>query len=174
MSEQLPDKTCQIQFVPEMKESDWFGEHFGWIPRRVVRFINRRLRFIQSFFMKTNRPGQSELVSVLPTEALQAGDWVEVKSRQEIQLTLDHWNHLRGCGFLEEMAVYCGTRHKILKRVERFLDERDYKIKKSRGIVILEGVNCQGSADFGRCDRNCSFFWREEWLKKITEDQIGD
>jgi hypothetical protein len=51
--------------------------------------------------------------------------------------------------------------------MERFLDERDYKVKKARGIILLEGVICRGTPVFGRCDRCCYLFWREEWLEKI-------
>jgi hypothetical protein len=68
---------------------------------------------------------------------------------------------------MEEMWEYCGTTHKVLKRVEKFLDERDYLIKKCNGMVILEGVYCQGTVDFGECDRTCFIFWREEWLEKV-------
>ena len=39
--------------------------------------------------------------------------------------------------------------------------------QKSNGIVILENVICQGTIDFGKCDRSCFYFWREEWLEKI-------
>ncbi|MGB9706866.1 MAG: hypothetical protein ACPLXP_02215 [Microgenomates group bacterium] len=99
---------------------------------------------------------------------LKPGDIVFVKSKDEIQKTLNNWNQLKGCAFMEEMWPYCGTKQKVLKRVEKFLDERDYLIKKCNGIVILEGVMCQGTKDFGPCDRSCFFFWREEWLKKIN------
>ena len=68
---------------------------------------------------------------------------------------------------MEEMWPYCGTTQKVFKRVEKFLDERDYLLKKCRGIVILEGIFCEGTKDFGQCDRSCFFFWREEWLEKI-------
>jgi hypothetical protein len=40
-------------------------------------------------------------------------------------------------------------------------------MKQCKGIVILENVFCQGTKDFGACDRTCFFFWREEWLEKI-------
>jgi len=152
-----------------MNENDWFSEHIAWIPHRAARFIRRRVRYLLSFL--TRKPAAELPVELAGPKAapLQPGDWVMVKSRAEIQQTLDRWNHLKGCGFLEEMSVYCSTRQRVLKKVERFLDERDYKVKKTRGIVILEGVNCQGSADFGRCDRNCSFFWRQEWLTRIEE-----
>lgn len=102
---------------------------------------------------------------------LQAGDWVRVRSRADVDATLNHWRQLRGCTFMPEMDVYCGTIQRVLKPLERFVDERDLQVKTSRGIVLLEGVTCQGTADFGRCDRACVLFWREEWLEKIPQPE---
>ena len=84
-----------------------------------------------------------------------------------IQATLDAWGEFKRCLFMEDMWPYCGTTQKVLKRVERFVDERDYKVKKASGVVLLEGVICQGTPLFGRCDRCCFYFWREEWLEKV-------
>jgi hypothetical protein len=99
---------------------------------------------------------------------LQPGDWVRVRSLKEIEASLNHWRQLKGCAFMPEMAPYCGTKQMVLKPMNRFVDERDLRVKKSKGIILLEGVTCQGTADFGRCDRSCFIFWREEWLEKIT------
>jgi hypothetical protein len=101
------------------------------------------------------------------TVHLQAGERVRVRPRSEIETTLNHWRQLRGCTFMPEMDQYCGTAQRVLKPLERFVDERDLRVKTSRGIVLLDGVICQGTADFGRCDRSCALFWREEWLEKI-------
>jgi hypothetical protein len=101
--------------------------------------------------------------------AIQTGDWVRVRSREEIQTTLDPFKELRGCAFLPDMYQYCGSTHRVLVRMERFLDERDYKVKKTRGMILLEGVLCYGTPAFGRCDRRCHLFWREEWLEKIEQ-----
>jgi len=40
-------------------------------------------------------------------------------------------------------------------------------VKKVKGVVLLDGVICRGTPAFGRCDRCCHLFWREEWLEKI-------
>ncbi len=110
------------------------------------------------------RPAQLEQNG---SSTLQPGDLVRIKSEEQIRATLGLWNELKGCTFMEEMWGYCGTTQRVLKRVERFMDERQYKIKKARGLVILENAICQGTIDFGPCDRSCFFFWREEWLEKI-------
>lgn len=102
-----------------------------------------------------------------------AGDIVRVRSREEIESTLDRWKELKGCAFLEEMWQYCGTTQTVLQVMERFLDERDYKVKKCRGILLLEDVTCRGTPVFGRCDRRCFLFWRMEWLEKAAAEQIN-
>ena len=104
----------------------------------------------------------------VPPARLQTGDWVRVRSLEEIEATLNQWRQLKGCAFMPEMAQYCGSTQRVLKPMKRFVDERDLRVKKSNGIILLEGVMCQGTAEFGSCDRSCFVFWREEWLKKIN------
>jgi len=106
------------------------------------------------------------------TPGLKNGDRVRVRMREEIQATLNPFKELKGCAFLPEMWQYCGTEQYILQVMERFLDERDYKVKKVKGLVLLENVICRGTPVFGRCDRCCHFFWREEWLEKL-EDSVS-
>lgn len=99
--------------------------------------------------------------------ALASGDWVRIRSEEEIRATLDHWGEMKGCAFIQDMWQYCGTEQQVFKPVERFLDERDYKVKRVNGVVILKGLICIGTPVFERCDRACHLFWRTEWLEKI-------
>lgn len=102
------------------------------------------------------------------TDPLKAGDLVRVKSKEEIEVTLNHLGQSRGCAFMADiMTPYCGTVQSVLKQMERFVDERDLRVKKCKGLILLEGVMCEGTTAFGRCDRSCFMFWREEWLEKI-------
>jgi hypothetical protein len=96
------------------------------------------------------------------------GDLVRVRSREDILATLDPFKELKGCAFLPEMYRYCGTQQRVLRSMQHFMDERDYKLKKVRGVILLENVICNGTPTFGDCDRCCFLFWREEWLEKIT------
>jgi len=68
---------------------------------------------------------------------------------------------------MPEMRPYCRTQQTVLKPLERFFDEREYALKKAKGLVLLQDVMCQGVALSGRCDRSCFFFWRVEWLEKL-------
>lgn len=143
------------------------GPEIVWQLRyKLKRVLKRRINYLGNLIARLHKPTDiSARTSVAgAAQALVAGQWVRVKSREEIQATLDDWNFLKGCGFMEEMWQYCDTRHRVLKPVARFLDERDYRVKRARGIVLLEGLTCQGTRDYGSCDRNCYYFWREEWL----------
>jgi hypothetical protein len=134
--------------------------------KKLRRSAKRRIAFLRFFFRKyTHRKNGGVLFLQMP--AFNTGDLVMVRTREEIEKTLDPWGALNRCGFMEEMWKYCGTRQKVLKRVERFLDERDYLVKRARGVVILENVLCAGTIDFGKCDRTCFFFWRDEWLTLV-------
>jgi hypothetical protein len=180
----VPDHTadCQIPCFQQMAEGNAELPPQS-LTRRLKLMMRRRMspQTERRFKARTNDlmnrlgriMGKPELPMARPaggsTDYLKAGDWVRVRSRVEIDATLNHWRQLRGCTFMSEMDQYCGTTQQVLKRLERFVDERDLRVKTSTGIVLLDGVVCQGTADFGRCDRCCVLFWREEWLEKIDQ-----
>lgn len=171
---------CQIANLPH------FSEGYAVVPpenlaRRVRLLVRRNLnayqvkkiraflnRFIHAF-QKIIHPdsGKAAVKPAAVEGRLQVGDWVRVRSSEEIKGTLNPWGQLKGCMFMPDMAQYCGTTQRIFRRLERFVDERDYHVKESHGVVLLEGLYCQGTAEYGRCDRACFYFWREEWLEKI-------
>ena len=97
------------------------------------------------------------------------GDVVRVRSRQEIEELLDYWKETRNCGFMDGMWDYCNTLQVVKKPVHRFVHERNYQVRKTWGVVILENVFCTGTNILGECDRSCYFFWREEWLEKAPD-----
>jgi len=160
---------CHIHCLQRIPEPIGTAEAAWQLHKRLRRIIRRRLNYLRNWLSEVVR--QRDVASPPLAESaavkLQAGNQVRVRSKAEIHATLDRWNRLKGCTFLEEMWPYCGTTQRVLKRVEKFLDERDYRVKECRGIVLLEGAICQGMVDFGGCDRSCFFFWREEWLEKI-------
>ena len=139
-------------------------------PSKERAFKNRTNNLMNRFYKLVGRNTKPPVSALNSASApLQAGDWVKVRSLGEIEATLNHWKQLQGCTFMPEMAQYCGTTQRVLKPMKRFVDERDLLVKKSRGIILLEGVMCQGTAEFGSCDRSCFVFWREEWLEKMDQ-----
>jgi hypothetical protein len=98
---------------------------------------------------------------------LQPGELVEVKSREEIVATLNASSRNRGLSFDAEMLRYCGTRARVLRRVERIVDERDgHMVELPGDCIILEGVTCVG--DYNQyCPRAIYPYWREIWLRRV-------
>ena len=159
---------CQLYCLEPMFKPTGKPERMWQFRHRFKRIVKRRMSYLYHFL--SERFGKRRTVTPSSSAAapnFQPGDAVRIKSEEEIEATLDRWNCLKGCAFMEEMWPYCGTKQHVFKRVRRFLDERDYLTRRSNGIVLLDRVTCEGTKDFGPCDRACFFFWREEWLEKI-------
>ncbi len=143
-----------------------FARPWNYVVKPQLKRLVRQIHEWNRRFQSRHHPVPVTAVPVQQAH-LREQDLVRVRTREEIEATLDPFNELKGCAFLEYMWQYCGTTQRVLQPVERFLDERDYKVKKVRGVVLLESVICHGTPVFGRCDRCCHLFWREEWLEKI-------
>jgi hypothetical protein len=104
---------------------------------------------------------------------LQPGELVQVRSKEEIIATLDSENRNRGLVFDSEMLPYCGGIYRVLRRVNRIIDEKTGKMMNMKHpCIVLEGVVCQ--SDFHRlCPRAIYSFWRESWLKRVSEDLLA-
>jgi hypothetical protein len=125
--------------------------------------------YYTSFRWRGDSSLQDTAKGFLPAIPFKQGDLVRVRSREDIFSTLDPFKELKGCAFLPDMYQYCGTEQRVLRSMQHFMDERDYKLKKARGVILLENVMCNGTPTFGECDRCCFLFWREEWLERINE-----
>ena len=130
----------------------------------------RRLLRLQPYPRITGRLVQT------PTEHLdlQPGEIVEVKSREEIEATLDADHKNRGLHFDAEMLRFCGGQYRVLRRVERIIDEKSGKLIKLPGpCVILENGLCDGR--YHRfCPRGIYHFWHEIWLRRVDTSMAGD
>ncbi|MCS0493955.1 hypothetical protein NVS89_02520 [Ancylobacter sp. MQZ15Z-1] len=99
-----------------------------------------------------------------------AGDWVEVRSKEEILATLDENGRLDGMPFMPEMFDYCGKRIRVAKRGHKSCDTiHPLSSRTLKDGVLLEGVRCNG-AGHGGCQALCSVFWKEAWLRRVDAD----
>src|SRR5579864_2868603 len=104
----------------------------------------------------------------------QVGDWIEVRSKEEILRTLDRRGRLDGMPFMPQMFQYCGQRFKVYKRAHKTCDTIAFNWD-SPGRSVADGIHldlrCDGKA-YGGCQAACLVFWKEQWLKPV--DGAGD
>ena len=101
--------------------------------------------------------------------ALRSGDWVEVRSKAEILRSLDNNGRLEKLPFTPQMFEYCGQRFKVYKRAHKTCDtvNTDPAGRRLANAVHLE-LRCDGKA-YGGCQTACPLFWKEAWLKPVSD-----
>lgn len=99
---------------------------------------------------------------------LRVGDWVEVRSAEEILETLDDRGCLDALPFMPEMLQYCGKRFRVYKSAHKTCDiihnSGNRRMKNAVHLVDAEGIRCDGTAHDG-CQAECLLFWKDAWLK---------
>jgi len=97
-----------------------------------------------------------------------AGEWVKVRSKEEILKTLDANGRLENLPFMPEMFQYCGQEFRVYKRAHKTCDtvsgpSSGYVARRLPNSVHLEH-RCDGKAH-GGCQAACLLFWKEAWLE---------
>jgi hypothetical protein len=111
------------------------------------------------------------------TKKLRPGDLVEVKTPDEILRTLDAEGTVDQLPFMREMAEYCGRRFRVSRRVVKICASGMKGGSVLRGfraddVVLLEGLRCPGT-DHDGCQKACTIFWREAWLRKVEDGAVA-
>lgn len=108
---------------------------------------------------------------------LRVGDFVEVKSPDEILQTLDADGTLDHLPFMPEMLAFCGKRFQVSKRVLKtcYYSEKNsagFRKFKTDDVVLLDGLRCSGAEHDG-CQKACTIFWREAWLRRASDTTVS-
>ena len=111
-----------------------------------------------------------------PTEVLnlQPGELVQVRSKDEIMRTINAQRRNRGLSFDVEMVPYCGRTFRVLRRVDKIINEKTGTIMRMpNDCIVLEGVICSGCLSRNRlfCPRSIYPYWREIWLRRVGESK---
>jgi hypothetical protein len=119
-------------------------------------------------------PYRTGTLSQTPTSSigLEPGQWVRVKSLDEIVATLDTSNKNRGMLFDAEMVRYCGGEYPVLRRVTQILDEKTgIMLEFGNPCIVLKDVYCKAEISKYRlfCPRAIHSYWREIWLEPIDK-----
>ena len=102
-----------------------------------------------------------------------AGDWVEVRSKEDILATLDENGRLEGLPFMPQMFKWCGQRFQVYKRAHKTCDTVSGNYV---GRLLPNGIHldlrCDGQAH-GGCQAACLIFWKEAWLKPVDQTSLA-
>ncbi len=141
--------------------------------RAVVMESAKRLRLLPNPPLR----GDSAKSPRMPRLDLEPGEWVRIKSPEEIRPTLNDKGKNRGLWFDREMLQLCGQVFQVRHRVDRLIDDRTGEmIELSNDCVALEGTTCSGEHSVGRwfCARAVYPYWREAWLERVeSESNVG-
>jgi hypothetical protein len=145
---------------------------------RPSRWLYDRVQFSRHGIPYPRRRGKIPIGARTPTATLnlEAGELVRIRHYEEILATLNTKGENRGLSFDAEMVPYCGRTFRILKRVNRIVNEKTGKmIELKTPSIILEGVVCEARYSECRlfCPREIYSMWREIWLERVTEFTSG-
>lgn len=154
------------------------GHSRGSISERILELALGILQVLRAFLLSVfterrllNYPAVTGTLSKTPVERLdlEPGELVQVRSKEEIYATLDERRHNRGLLFDGEMLAYCGGIFRVLRRVNRIIDEKTGRMMDMKyPCIILQGVACR--SDYHRlCPRAIYHYWRESWLVRVSD-----
>ena len=170
------------------------GNHRLWILRTAWREIRNGDRSASEILKLLVLWSQRRLLHALhsdlrgyrdrtPAESLglEPGEVVRVKSRAEVEATLDHQRSNRGLKIGDEMTRHFGRQLEVRDRVDRIIDERTGEMREIRDTVTLRNIRsesmqggdlgCLCTGQLGDCPRGELMYWREIWLEREPVDQ---
>lgn len=104
---------------------------------------------------------------------LKAGEWVVIRSKEEILATLDGRSRMEGMPFQPEMLAFCGKRYRVGKVAHKTCDTVNKTgSRRVPDAVHLEGARCDGEAHDG-CQARCLIFWKEAWLRRADGPSVA-
>ena len=100
---------------------------------------------------------------------------MEVRTPDDIFLTLDVSGTVDGLPFMPEMFVFCGKQFRVSGRaVTTCISGGDWpRGFRTNDIVTLENIRCSGAAH-DNCQKGCVIFWHEAWLRKAENPILTD
>jgi hypothetical protein len=99
---------------------------------------------------------------------VQPGEIVRVKTKQEIEQTLNSVSKNRGLWFDREMHRFCGGEFRVAAVVRNAVDEASGKMLTfNNSCIVLDGVSATGEY-LGLCPQNELIYWREAWLERLA------
>jgi hypothetical protein len=100
---------------------------------------------------------------------LRPGDLVRIKTKKQVEATLDANGKNRGMYFgNQEASRHCGSTFPVLTHIDRMILEDTGKMRAIKNTVLLKGTACSGLCFHG-CARAGYPMWREVWVDPARE-----
>jgi len=107
------------------------------------------------------------------SSGMKSGEWVEVRSQEEILATLDENARVDELPFMPQMLQYCGQKFQVDKHLHKMCClATDASGRKMSNAVTLEALRCDGLV-YGGCEMKCMIIWKEAWLKRVDPCKAG-
>jgi len=97
---------------------------------------------------------------------LRCGEWVQVRTKEEILGTLDKGGQMDGLPFMPQMFQYCGKRFRVFKTAHKTCDTVNQTGGRRMANAVHLELRCDGQAH-GGCQAACLLFWKEAWLLRL-------
>src|SRR5262249_5089117 len=102
---------------------------------------------------------------------LKVGDWVMVRSADEIQATLDANARFEEVPFMPQMLQRCGRKFQVRKRAHKLCDTAfGTGGREMTDAVFLNDTRCDGD-NYGGCELRCTIIWKEAWLRRADASE---
>ena len=106
--------------------------------------------------------------SVVGKLDLKVGEWVVVRSAEEILTTLDANARFEELPFMPQMLQRCGRKFQVRKRAHKLCDTAfGTGGRQLTDAVFLNDTRCDGDS-YGGCELRCTIIWKEAWLRRAT------
>ena len=150
-----------LPFVSQVRDGELTVTRFVLIT--ALAFFNLFRKFLG--FQDIGRLAGPKSKSSKKDLGLQPGEWVRVKSHEEIKQTLDSASRNRGLLFEPEMSEYSGKRFQMDFPIRKMIHEETGEMVQLNNTVALKGLTCHGLCAKS-CPRSNYWFWREDWLDR--------
>jgi hypothetical protein len=163
-----------------MSQGDWRRLLGPWVAGNVtagafwVALATRAFNALQlrrgGLCYPARPPGSND--KALPMLSLQPGQWVRVRTSEQIARTLDKNSKNRGLWFDRDMLKYCGSLRQVRSRVHKIIDVRTgTMIPMKTACIMLEGVHYSGEFQ-GFGEQHDYLYWREAWLEPVDPGNV--
>ena len=115
---------------------------------------------------------QSTRGATVGAQGLRAGDRVRLRPWDQLRATLDSDGCTDKLPFMTEMLALHGRTMTVESRADKTCDTINLEgcTRAMDDTVHLANMRCDGSAH-GGCQAYCLFYFREEWLERVPEDE---